>query len=569
MPIYEEFTGRGRDGYASYEDLYENYRLSYPDSFNFAYDVLDRLGREKPDKPAMVWVGNDGGERRFTFREMADASGRTANFLKSLGIKKGDYVLLVLKRSYNFWFAMMGLCKIGAIPIPATHMLTAKDYIYRCNAGGVKAAIITGDGDCAERFDEALPECPTVELKLTTNGGAERLGGGWIDFDGGSAAAASVFPRLAGDEDTAAADIMLMMFSSGTTGYPKMVAQDYTYALGHLMTGVFWHRCADGGLHFTISDTGWGKSLWGKLYGQWLAESAVFVYDFDKFDGANILRVIEKYKITTFCCPPTMYRMILASGPEKYDLSSLTHCTSAGEALNPDTFIKWKELTGLEIHEGFGQTETTLCCSILYPYTKPAIGSMGRATPGYRLYVADEDGSESTAGATGEVVIRAGRADKPAGLFSLYNRNPEGTNAQWHDGVYHTGDTAYADENGYIWYVGRNDDMIKSSGYRIGPFEVESVLVEHPAVKEAAVTGYPDKKRGQLVKATIVLNAGYEPSGELVKELQTFVKRSTAPYKYPRVIEFADELPKTISSKLMRSLIKKRDLEKYESESGE
>lgn len=566
MAIYEEYIGgRTRDSYESFEDLTANYRLTYPSDFNFAYDVLDRLGREKPDKPAMVWVGDDFSDRRFTFREMSEYSSRAANFFKSLGIVKGDKVLLVLKRSYNFWFAIMGLCKIGAIAIPATHMLTAKDYIYRCNAGDVKTVIITGDNDCRSHFDEALPECPTVQMKLTTGG---NVSGDWIDFEAGLEEASTEWIRPEGEARTTADEMMLLIFSSGTTGYPKMVAQDYTYALGHLMTGVFWHRAIDGGLHFTISDTGWGKSLWGKLYGQWLAESAIFVYDFDRFDGGNILKMIEKYKITTFCCPPTMYRMMLAKEPEKYDLSSLVHCTSAGEALNPDTFVRFKNLTGLEIHEGFGQTETTLCCSILYPYTKPAIGSMGMPTPGYDLFVADESDNPAMPGVTGEVCIRTSLENKPNGLFSLYHKNPESTNDAWHDGIYHTGDTAYVDEDGYIWYVGRNDDMIKSSGYRIGPFEVESVIVEHPAVKEVAVTGYPDKKRGQIVKATIVLNEGYEPTDDLAREIQNYVKKNTAPYKYPRKIEFLKELPKTISAKLMRGLIKQRDLEKFNAENS-
>ncbi len=559
MPLYEKYVGRSRDSFSSLEDLYKNYKITCDDDFNFAYDVLDYLGSKKPDKLCMVWVGNDEEERRFTFSDMVRYSNKTANFFKSLGIKKGDYVLLVLKRSYLFWYCMMALHKIGAIPIPATHLLTAKDYVYRCNAGGIKMAVITGDNECTRHFDEALPECGTIELKLVSK--HKDAGEGWIDLEAGIEAASDVWVRPTGDEATKKDDTMLMLFSSGTTGYPKMVAQDFTYALGHILTGVFWHRGEPDGIHFTISDTGWGKSLWGKLYGQWLAETAVFVYDFEKFNPADILRMLEKYKITTFCVPPTMYRFLLNEGLEKYDLSSLKHCTAAGEALNPEIFSQWKKYTGLEIYEGFGQTETTLSCSTLYPFTKPIPGSMGLPSPGYDMIIADEDGNETDPGVIGEVCIRADHENKPFGLFTEYYRNAEATEIAWHDGLYHSGDTAYKDEHGFIWYVGRNDDIIKSSGYRIGPFEVESVLMEHPAVLEVAVTGVPDPVRGFNVKATIVLKKGFEPSDELIKELQNHVKNQTAPYKYPRVVEFVSELPKTISGKIKRVEIRNKDAE--------
>ena len=559
MVLYEKYTGRNRDDYVTLEDLYRNFSIKCPDDFNFAYDVLDTLAQEKPDNLAMLWLSKDGEEKRITFAEMKRYTDKTANYFYSLGIRKGDFVLLVLKRSYLFWYAILALHKIGAVAVQATHLLTAKDYVYRCQKGGIKMAVITGDGDCTQHFDEALPECPTVELKAVS--GHKDAGEGWLDFEAGIEAASEDWQRPTGKEATKATDIMIMAFSSGTTGYPKMVTHDFTYPLGHLMTGVFWHRVEPGGLHFTISDTGWLKSLWGKLYGQWLGESAVFTYDFDTFSGADILEKLEKYKITTFCAPPTMYRFMLKEDVTKYDLSSLKHCCTAGEALNPEVFNKWREATGLRIFEGFGQSETTLCCSTLYPWVQPRPGSMGLPTPGYQLVIVDENGQEVDPGVTGEICIKADSQDnKPKGLFMGYYNDEASTQKSWHDGLYHTGDTAYRDELGFLWYVGRNDDIIKSSGYRIGPFEVESALAEHPAVLESAVTGVPDPIRGFNVKATIVLANGYEPSEELIKELQDHVKKTTAPYKYPRVIEFVSELPKTISGKIRRVEIREKDM---------
>lgn len=558
MPIYEKYVGRSRDDFATLEDLQRNYKVTCNDDFNFAYDVLDHLGTTKPDELAMLWVSNEGEEKYITFGEMMLWSNKAANFFKSLGIKKGDFVLLVLKRSYLFWFCMMGLHKLGAIAVQATNMLSAKDYIYRCNAGGIKMAVITGDEQCTEHFDEGSAEYETVELKAVTK--HKKAGDGWIDFEAGLEAAADVWQRPTGKDATKASDTMIMSFSSGTSGYPKMVSHDFTYPLGHLLTGCFWHRVEEGGLHFTISDTGWLKSLWGKMYGQWLGESAIFTYDFDKFNGADILSKLEKYQVTTFCAPPTMYRLILQEKVEDYDLSSLKHCTAAGEALSPEVYNKWKKLTGLKIFEGFGQTETTLSCATLYPWMQPRKGSMGLPAPGYDLCILDENGNETAAGVTGEICIRAKNIhSKPKGLFIGYYKNAEASEKTWHDGYYHSGDTAYRDELGFFWYVGRNDDIIKSSGYRIGPFEVESVLLEHPAVLEVAVTGVPDPVRGFNVKATIVLCKGYTPSDELVKELQSHVKKNTAPYKYPRVIEFVDELPKTINGKIRRVEIRERD----------
>lgn len=560
MPIYEQYVGRNRDEFYTLEDLNKNFSLKYNDRFNFAYDVIDTLGTEKPDKLAMLWVGDNGEEKRITFRDMMIRSNKAANFFKTLGIKKGDYVLLVLKRSDMFWYCMLGLHKIGAVAVQATNMLKAKDYIYRCNAGGIKMAIITGDGDATELFDEGEPY-ETVEIKAVTK--HKQAGEGWLDFEAGFQAASEMWSRPVGDEDTKATDTMLMSFSSGTTGYPKMITHDFTYPLGHIMTGVFWHRVEDGGLHFTISDTGWLKSLWGKMYGQWFGESAIFTYDFEKFDGADILSKLAKYKVTTFCAPPTMYRLMLQNDFTEYDLSSLKHCCTAGEALSPEIFNQWKENTGIKIFEGFGQTETTLCISTLYPWIQPRPGSMGLPTPGYEVLVLDEDGRECPPGVTGEICIRAESiTDRPRGLFTGYYKNEKDTTKSWHDGYYHTGDTAYRDELGFFWYVGRNDDIIKSSGYRIGPFEVESVLLEHPAVLEAAVTGVPDPVRGFSVKATIVLKKNYEPSEALAKDLKDFVKRNTAPYKYPRIVEFVSELPKTISGKIRRVEIRERDIVK-------
>ncbi|MDR3239478.1 MAG: AMP-binding protein [Clostridiales bacterium] len=561
MAIYEQYIGMSRDDYTSYKDLRKRYAIRYGERFNFAYDVLDVLAAAKPDKLSMLWVGADGREKYITFGEMSRRSNQAAHFFQSLGVVKGDFVLLVLKRSDLFWYCMMALHKIGAIAVQATHLLTAKDYIYRCNAAGIKMAVITGDGDCTERFDQGQPY-ETVTLKAVTK--RKQAGEGWIDFEAGMEAQPESWQRPAGEADTCAADRMLMSFSSGTTGYPKMVCHDFTYPLGHLLTGIFWQRVVDGGLHFTISDTGWLKSLWGKMYGQWLGETAIFTYDFDRFSAPDILSKLEKYKVTTFCAPPTMLRMMVNEDMSAYDLSSLAHCCTAGEALNPDLFYKWKEYTGLSLHEGFGQTETTLTVGTLYPYVKPKPGSMGLPAPGYVLGVTEETGCEAPAGVTGEICIRARQErspDRPKGLFTGYYRDEKGTDETFRNGLYHSGDTAYRDEDGYLWYIGRNDDIIKSSGYRVGPFEVESVLAEHPAVLESAVTGVPDPVRGFNVKATIVLKNGYAPSNALIKELQDHVKSHTAAYKYPRVIEFVSELPKTISGKIRRGEIREKDMD--------
>ncbi len=556
MAIYEKFVGASRDDFTSLKDAQQNYKLTWNDDFNFAYDVIDVLGTEKPDKLAMIWVSEDGEEKRFTFRDMMLESNRAANYFKYLGVKKGDKVLLVLKRSYLFWFCILGLHKIGAVVVQATNMLKPKDYVYRCNAAEIKYAIITADGDATDCFDERCGEYETIKKKLVTK---HKKIEGWIDFEEGFEAADTDWVRPTGDKGTKASDVMMLSFTSGTSGYPKMIMHDFRYPLGHIMTGVFWHRVVDGGLHFTISDTGWLKSLWGKLYGQWLGESAVLVYDFEKFDGADILSKLEKYKVTTFCVPPTMYRLMLQNDVKKYDLSSLTHCCTAGEALNPEIFNRWKEATGLEIYEGFGQTETTLCIATIYPWTKPVPGALGFPVPGYDVHIIDENNEHCQRGTNGEICIRVlSKERKPCGLLKTYVAN-EAKQSPVVEGFYHTGDVAYRDEMGMFRYVGRNDDVIKSSGYRIGPFEIESVLMEHPAVNEVAVTGVPDAVRGFIVKATIVLAKGYEGSDALIKELQQYVKTNTAPYKYPRIVEFVDALPKTFNGKIRRAAIRESD----------
>ncbi|MBQ2718246.1 MAG: AMP-binding protein [Clostridia bacterium] len=558
--IYQKFIGRDRDSFKNYKELMEEYSITYKSNFNYAYDVIDELGKTKPDKLALLYLNDDLTEEiRFTFKDMMEKSNQVANYLTAKGIKKGDRILLVLKRSYWFWVILLAIHKIGAIAVQATHMLMKKDYVYRCNKVLIKAVFITGDDDCTERFDEAYQDCPSVKLRFTTK---HKKVDGWIDFEEEVENYGYEFARPTGKNGTKASDTMMLSFSSGTTGYPKTIMHDFTYPLGHIATGVFWHRVVDGGLHFTISDTGWLKSLWGKFYGQWLGESAVLVFDFNKFDGEKILKVLEKYKVTTFCVPPTMYRMILKNDVAKYDLSSLTHCCSAGEALNPEIFKQWKNATGLEIHEGFGQTETTVCISTIKGFNKPHSGSIGLPSPGYDLIVVDEKGQEVLPGETGEICVRASRTNRPCGLTFGYFNDDESNAFTWRQELYHTGDTAYRDEQGYIIYVGRNDDVIKSSGYRIGPFEVESVLLEHPAVSEVAVTGVPDPVRGFNVKATIVLQAGFSPSDELVKELQNYVKENTAPYKYPRVVEFVDALPKTFAGKIRRVEIRENDRKK-------
>ena len=552
MTLYQRFLRKPEFG--SYEDFLHNFRINVPENFNFAYDVLDVIAEEEPDKRALQWAHMDGRERAFTFAEIARLSKQAANLFVRLGIQKGDKVMLVLRRHYTFWIAIMALCRIGAVAVPATHLLTKKDIVYRANCAGIKMVVTSAEGCFAASCEEAMPECPTVEKLLIVDGERE----GWLDFEGLLAQESDEFPRPA--EPLKHDDIMLLYFTSGTSGMPKMVGHNFDYPLGHIQTAVFWHQCVDGGLHLTVSETGWMKSVWGKLYGQWLAGSAIMVYDFEKFVPKDMLAVLEKYKVTTFCAPPTIYRFMILEDVSKYDLSSIQHCTTAGEPLNPEVFEKWKELTGHELREIFGQTE--LCVTVgTFPWMKVCPGSMGKPSPQFDVDVVDEDGKSCPAGQVGEIVVRT-QYETPVGMFLGYYRDEEGTKAVWHDGMYHTRDLAWRDEWGYYWYVGRADDVIKSSGYRIGPFEVESALMEHDAVVETAITGVPDPVRGQIVKATIVLKAGYEPTEALKKELQNHVKKLTAPYKYPRIIEFVDELPKTISGKIRRVELRERDSQK-------
>ena len=515
------------------------------DTYNFAFDTVDAIARRSPDKLAMIHVANDMTERRFTFKDVKDASSQSANYFKSLGIKRGDRVMLVLKRHYQFWFAILGLHKLGAIAIPATNQLVEHDFTYRFQAAGVSAVICTADGDTAHQIELAEKEAGMTLTKVIVGGNRE----GWHDYDGEY----SLFSRRYVREEDApcGADPMLMLFTSGTTGSPKIATHSYKYALGHYVTAKYWHMCQKDGLHFTISETGWGKALWGKLYGQWLCEGAVFTYDFDRFDAEKILPMFQKYNITTFCAPPTMYRMLIKQDLSKYDLSSIVHATTAGEALNPEVFYQFEKATGLRIAEGFGQTEMTLgIANLVGTQLKP--GAMGKPIPGYGIDLVDHDGKPVPDGIPGEIVIRTD-PNPTCGVFLGYYRNEQGTQDVWHDGMYHTGDVAWRDEDGYFWYVGRADDVIKSSGYRIGPFEIESTIMELPYVLECGVSAAPDEVRGQVVKASIVLVPGVEGTEELKKEIQNYVKQHTAPYKYPRIVEFRKELPKTISGKIQRN----------------
>ena len=521
--------------------------ITFPNAeeFNFAFDIVDGIARREPERLAMIYVSNDMEERRFTFKDMKDASSQAANYFTSLGIKRGDRVMLVLKRHYQFWFSILGLHKIGAIAIPATNQLLEHDFTYRFESAGVSAIVCTGDGDTAHQVELAEQVMGINLTKIIVGQPRE----GWHDFNEEYGLFSRRFRRR--DNSPCGSDPMLMFFSSGTTGYPKIVQHSYKYALGHFVTAKYWHQVRREGLHFTISETGWGKALWGKLYGQWLCEGAVFVYDFDRFHADKILPMFAKYHITTFCAPPTMYRMLIKQDLSQYDLSSIEHATTAGEALNAEVFYQFQKSTGLAVAEGFGQTETTLSIGNLRGTAiKP--GSMGKPIPCYGVDLADPDGNPVPDGVNGEIVIHTDKSITN-GLFQCYYRDEEKTKEAWHDGLYHTGDLAWRDEDGYFWYVGRADDVIKSSGYRIGPFEIESTIMELPYVLECGVSAAPDEIRGQVVKASIVLVPGKEGTEELKKEIQTYVKKHTAPYKYPRIVVFRDELPKTISGKIMRN----------------
>ncbi len=539
--------------FTSQEDFIKNFRIEVPENFNFGYDVVDAWAAEDPDKEAILWTNDKGECIHFSYADLKKYTDQTASYFLSLGIGHGDKVMLILKRRYEFWYSIIALHKLGAVVIPATHLLTKKDIVYRCNAASIKMIVVAGEEVITKHVIDAMPESPTVE-KLVSIG--PDMPEGFLDFHKGiDSAAPFVRPENPNTND----DISLMYFTSGTTGEPKMVAHDFTYPLGHIVTGSFWHNLHKDSLHLTIADTGWGKAVWGKLYGQMIAGATVFVYDHEKFTPADILQKIHDYHITSLCAPPTIYRFLIREDLSKYDLSSLEYCTTAGEALNYSVYETFLKITGIRLMEGFGQTETTLTLAT-FPWMEPKPGSMGVPNPQYEIDLIKPDGRSAEDGEQGQIVVRTNHG-KPLGLFKEYYRAPELTHEAWHDGVYYTGDVAWRDEDGYYWFVGRADDVIKSSGYRIGPFEVESALMTHPAVVECAITGVPDEIRGQVVKATIILAKDYkDKAGDaLIKELQDHVKRVTAPYKYPRVIEFVDELPKTISGKIRRVEIRQKD----------
>lgn len=550
--MLEKFLPRQK--FNSYEDFKENYRVEIPDNFNFAYDVIDAWAAKQPLKVALTWCNDHEAERLFTFADLKQFSDQAANFFSSLGIGKGDTVMLLLKRRWHYWICTLGLQKIGAVSIPATVQLTKKDIIYRNNAASVKMIISVGDAEIVENIEAALSESPTVLYKALVD--EKRTG--WIDFNAelGKASPTRARPRDA--QAAGGTDPMLMYFTSGTTGMPKIVLHDFLHPIGHIVTAHYWQRTGPEGLHLTVAETGWAKTGWGKIYGQWICGVNIFVYDMDKFIPDKLLKLIEKYKITSFCAPPTIYRFFIKEDLSKYDLSSIEIACTAGEPLNPEVFYQFKKATGLEIIEGFGQTETTVLCAN-FEWIKPKPGSMGKPSPLYAIDIVDEEGRSCPAGVEGNIVIKNLDQKLPPGLFKEYYRDQAATRKVWSDGVYNTGDVAWRDEDGYFWFVGRSDDVIKCSGYRIGPFEVESALLEHPSVLECAITASPDPIRGQVVKATIVLAKGWTASEQLVKELQDHVKKVTAPYKYPRIVEFVNELPKTVSGKIRRVEIREND----------
>ena len=539
--------------FTSYEDFVVNYKLQIPENFNFAYDVVDEIALKTPDKIAMVWCNDLGEEHIFTFGQMKKYSDKAANFFQSAGIGKGDPVMLILKRRYEFWFCILALHKIGAITIPATHLLSTKDIVYRSNAADIKMIVCVPEAEVIQHVEDAEAKLPTLSVKALIGDDRD----GWLNFNSGMESSPEEFVRPKGTEVTKNEDIMLLYFTSGTTGMPKMVNHNYIYPLGHILTAKYWQNVQDNGLHFTVADTGWAKSAWGKLYGQWLSGSAVMTYDFDKFIPKNLMEVIEKYKVTSFCAPPTIYRFLIKEDLTKFDLNALKYCVVAGEPLNPEVYKQFLETTGIRLMEGYGQTECTVALAT-YSWMEPKPGSMGKPSPGYPIDLVDDQGNSCEIGEEGQIVIYTDQ-QPPTGMFNGYYRDERLTRKVWHDDVYYTGDMAWRDEDGYYWFVGRADDVIKSSGYRIGPFEVESALMEHPAVLECAITAVPDPDRGQVVKATIILSKSYTASDELAKELQEHVKKVTAPYKYPRIVEFVTELPKTISGKIRRVQIREED----------
>ncbi len=537
----------------SYEEFIEKFEINVPENFNFAFDVVDKIADQSPDKLALLWCDENNNEKCFTFKQIKDLSNQAANLFIAMGVKKGDHVMLILKRRYEFWYCLMALHKIGAIAIPATHMLTPKDIAYRVNAASIKMVICVNDQEVISHIEEAEKTTGPLELKCLVGGKRD----GWYSFDDRIYSHNESFPRPSGEKATKNDDTLLLYFTSGTTGHPKMVQHTYTYPLGHIVTAMYWQNVKDGGLHLTVADTGWAKSVWGKLYGQWIAGCTVFVYDYDRFVPKDLLKVIAKYKVTSFCAPPTIYRYLIKEDMRAYDLSQLEYCVVAGEPLNPEVYNQFYKLTGIKLMEAYGQTELTVVIGT-FPWMKPKPGSMGKPSAGYEVDLVDEDGNSLDIGQEGQIVIKTHK-HKPLGMFKGYYRDEAMTERVWNNDIYYTGDMAWKDEDGYFWFVGRVDDVIKSSGYRIGPFEVESALMEHPAVLECAITAVSDEIRGQVVKATIVLAQGYTPCDQLAKDLQDHVKKVTAPYKYPRIVEFVTELPKTISGKIRRVEIREQD----------
>lgn len=543
-----------KEKYNSYEEFVKGFKVEVPENFNFAFDVMDRLAKETPDDLAMIHIDDDKKRRDYSFAFFARESAKLANGLKKLGLKKGDRVMVILYRKVEFWITMLALHKLGAVAVPSPSLLTPKDIIFRVNFARIKGVIV--DESIVPKIEEAKGECPSLEMFVVAG---EKPSGAWTSLAEISATESENFnpTQKPGGKDT-----LLIFFSSGTTGLPKMVEHDHTYPLGHITTAFYWHDLEPGDIHLTVADTGWGKAVWGKFYGQWMARAVVFVYDYrGKFSPSDLLEVISEHKVSTFCAPPTVYRFLVREDLSKYDLSSLRHCTTAGELLNDSVFHTWKEVLGLPIYEGYGQTETTLQIAT-FPFMEAKPGSIGKPSPGWDIVLLNEEGEEVLPGEEGEICVRLDKG-YPLGLFRGYLDEPEKTAKVVKNGFYHTGDKAWMDEDGYFWFLGRVDDLIKSSGYRIGPFEVESALITHPAVVEAAVTGVPDPVRGQAVKATIVLAPGYEPSEELTKDIQNHVKKVTAPYKYPRIVEYVKELPKTISGKIKMAEIRAKDQEKY------
>ena len=543
-----------KESFTSYEDFKENLKIKVPGTFNFAYDIIDEYARLEPDRMALVWCNDFDEEKSFTFKDLKYWSDKTANYLKSLGIKKGDKVMLILRRRYEFYFFALALCKIGAVYIPSTNQLKEKDIIYRNNAAGVKMIVAYNWPELVQCVENARQESPELEKTVLIGGKHE----GWLSYDDEIQKVSDQWLPPTGEEAPQNSDDMIIYFTSGTTSMPKMACQDFTYPLGHIVTAKYWHRVVEKGLHLTVAESGWAKFGWGKLYGQWICGAVQLVYDMERFDPDGLLSKMQQYKLSTFCAPPTIYRFLIQHDLSRYDLSSLIHCSTAGEPLNPQVYYTFLKETGLKILNGFGQSETSVLVAN-FEWLDIDPGAMGKPNPAYQIDVVDEEGNSVPAGVEGELVVRGADTQKPAGLFNGYYRDDAATRKVWYDDTYHTGDVVYKDEHGLFWFVGRNDDVIKASGYRISPFEVESALMEHDAVVECAVTGAPDPVRGTVIKATVILAKGYTPSEELKKDIQNHVKNTTAPYKYPRIIEFVDELPKTISGKIKRAQIRRED----------